>query len=165
MQESKTLESSLGRDLSILQADLTFHFPRVVEEEHLEHVVSDSAYSLVPQSPFESNTACSVTINFPSPVCADLPEEVTSLPSDNPPDYLHSSEWTEIWPDHDWAELPQNLQPPSFRVHRCHHVGVERGGEDDAFELPLGFPELIKHMNEAFCDVLKSQRTQFTDRY
>jgi hypothetical protein len=164
MQESRALESSVGRDLSILQADVAFHYPRLAKEEHSEDVVSDAAYSLTPQSPFESNTACSIAMNFPSSVCTDLREEITSLPSEDPPDYLHSSEWTEIRPDHDWAELPLKLQPPSFRVHRCHHIGVERGGEDDAFELPLGFPELMQHMNEAFCDVLKSQRAQFIDR-
>ena len=164
MQESRALESSLGRDLSILQADLTFHYPRLAEEEHSENVVSDAAYPLISQSLFESKMACSIAMNFPSPVCTDLPEEVTSQPSDDPPDYLHSPEWTEIWPDHDWAELPPKIQPPSFRVHRCHHVGVERGGEDNAFELPLGFPELMQHMNEAFRDVPKSQQAQFMDR-
>lgn len=48
MQESRALESSLGRDLSILQAGLIFHYPRLAEEEHSEDVVSDAAYSLIP---------------------------------------------------------------------------------------------------------------------
>jgi hypothetical protein len=101
MQESRALESSLGRDLGILQADLTFHYPRLAEEERSEDVVSNAAYSLISQSPLESSTACSIAMNFPSSICTDLPEEDTSQPSDDPPDYLHSSEWTEIWPDHD----------------------------------------------------------------
>jgi hypothetical protein len=34
------------------------------------------------------------------------------------------------------------------RVHRCHHPRVERGGENDEFELPFGFPEVIQHVQD-----------------
>jgi hypothetical protein len=150
------LESSLGRDPGILQADLTFHYPRQEEGEHSEDVINGFDYRPIPRSPSESNTTCSVTVNFPSSVCNNLSDEDVNLRSDDPPEYLNSSEWTEIWPEHDWAELPPKLQPPSFRVHRCHHAGVERGDEDDAFELPMGFPEVMQHLDEAFSDVIRS---------
>jgi hypothetical protein len=50
-------------------------------------------------------------------------------------------------PVDEWALLPAKLQLPAFRVHRCHHQGVERGGEQEAFELPFGFPEVVQHMH------------------
>lgn len=49
----------------------------------------------------------------------------------------------------DWGTLPEKLQPPAFSVHRCHHSGVEHGGEDSAFELPVGMPEAIHHLSES----------------
>lgn len=121
----------------------------------------DTAYSLLPQTPSETDNICAVTVNFPSVIPMGLPDSL-GLPIDNPPEYLSPSESTEIWPEHDWTQLPFKLQPPSFRIHRCHHNGVERGGEDEAFELPLGFPEIVHHMEEAFSDVINTGIYVFT---
>lgn len=35
--------------------------------------------------------------------------------------------------------MPFKFQLLSFHVYQCHHRGVERGGEDEAFRLPSGF--------------------------
>jgi hypothetical protein len=67
---------------------------------------------------------------------------------DSPPTYSCSTqsqlpEVDIIDPIHNWEVLPGKLQPPTFRVHRCHHPGVERGGGNEEFELPFGFPEVV----------------------
>ncbi|KAF2633022.1 hypothetical protein BU25DRAFT_454154 [Macroventuria anomochaeta] len=145
--ESMILEGSLSYDTSVIHADLNMNYSNPQEEDSSD----ETAYTLLPQTPSEVDTTCTVTVNFPATVSIDPPDS-SGLPPGNPPEYS-SLEWTEIRPEHDWAQLPSKLQPPSFRIHRCHHRGVERGGEDDAFELPLGFPEIVQHMEEACNDV------------
>ena len=151
-QESMTLEGSLSHDTSVVHADLTMNY----SEPQEEHSLDETAYSLLPQTPSEVDAICAVTVNFPATMPIEPPNSLGVSP-DSPPEYSSPSDWTEIWPEHDWNQLPFKFQPPSFRIHRCHHRGVERGGEDDAFELPLGFPEIMHHIDEAYNDVCDAQ--------
>ncbi|KAF1840093.1 uncharacterized protein K460DRAFT_322426, partial [Cucurbitaria berberidis CBS 394.84] len=105
-------------------------------------------YVPIPQTPSDTEIECSVTMNFPEMVHSNPHQPEYTDPSDTPPMYMdvHNN---LVAPTNDWAVLPEKLQPPVFRVHRCHHRCVERGGEDDAFELPFGFPEVVHHIYEA----------------
>ena len=147
------LEGSLNHDTSVIHADLSMNYPSPQEERSSDEV----AYTLLPQTPSEVDTTCAVTVNFPATMPVEPPDSL-DLFTDSPPEYPSPAEWTEIWPEHDWAQLPSKLQPPSFRLHRCHHRGVERGGEDDDFELPLGFPEIVHHTEEACSNVFNTTR-------
>ena len=144
-----TLEGSLSHDTGVIHADLTVNY----SEPQEEHSLDDTVYTLLPQTPSEVDSICAVTVNFPATILIGPPNNL-GLSPDSPPEY---SEWTEVWQEHDWNQLPLKFQPPSFRIHRCHHRGVERGGEDDAFELPLGFPEILHHIDEACNDVCNTQ--------
>lgn len=149
-QESMILEGSLSHDTSVIHANLDMNYPKPGEERS----PVDTAYTMLPQTPSEVHTTCAVTVNFPATFSIEneTVHGLELLPA-SPPEYTGPSEWTEISPEHDWAQLPFEFQPPSFRIHRCHHSGVERGGEDEAFELPLGFPEVVQHVEEACSDV------------
>lgn len=88
---------------------------------------------------------CTVTVNFPdmmlvSPVC--VPSILENIPS-----------YSEVGPQSEAPHLPEKLQPPPFRVHRCHHSSVEQGDDVDAIELPTGFPEAVQHISETPFDV------------
>lgn len=48
-----------------------------------------------------------------------------------------------------WSQLPEKFQPPNFRVHSCHHRGIELSPEFDPSELPFGFPEVVQHIRES----------------
>ncbi|KZM26580.1 hypothetical protein ST47_g2213 [Ascochyta rabiei] len=146
--ESMIVEGSLSHDTSVIHADLHTNYAELQQE----HLADEPAYTPLPQTPSEVDVTCAVTVNFPATMPIELSDGLNLCP-DSPPEYTDSSEWTEILPEHDWTQLPAKFQPPSFRIHRCHHRGVERGGEDDAFELPLGFPEILQHMEETCDDV------------
>lgn len=137
------LEGSLSHDTSIIHADMGIAYSGPQREK----VSDDVAYTLLPQTSLETHTTCAVTINFPAILSVETSDN-SELPLTDPPEYTNPLDWTEVWPEHDWTQLPSKLQPPSFRIHRCHHIGVERGGEDEAFELPLGFPEIVQHMED-----------------
>ncbi|KAF1363090.1 hypothetical protein EJ07DRAFT_152607 [Lizonia empirigonia] len=151
LQESTILEGSLSHDTSVINADLIMNY----SVPHEERTSGDISYTLLPQTPPETDSTCVVTVNFP----AVIPIETSNgseLPVADLPEYSSPLSSTEVWPEHDWAQLPSKFQPPSFRIHRCHHSGVERGGEDEAFQLPLGFPEIVQHMEEACEDVFST---------
>jgi hypothetical protein len=98
----------------------------------------------VPQSQPVLPNVFAVTVNFPD---MRLFHAV-----DNPPEYSSQPQLPEfeiIAPIHDWEIIPGKLQPPTFRVHRCHHPGVECGDENDDFELPFGFPEAVQHVQDS----------------
>ena len=99
---------------------------------------------LIPHSPSITPSVFAVTVNFPDMALFHT--------VDYPPEYSTEHELLEVdiaAPVHDWQILPGKLQPPAFRVHRCHHPGVERGGENNDFELPSGFPEAIQHIQQS----------------
>lgn len=152
LQESTILESTLSHDTSVVNADLIMNYSVPDEERTLD----DITYTPLPQTPSEIDTTCVVTINFPA-VLPIKTSDGSELPVANLPGYSSPPGGTEVWPEHNWSQLPFKFQPPSFRVHRCHHSGVERGGEDEAFELPLGFPEIVQHMGEACENVFSTQ--------
>jgi hypothetical protein len=107
------------------------------------------SYLPIPQTPSVEAAECTVTVNFPDMLLSD------SAVINNPPAYpitlrdqsLQAEHAINV-PVHDWKLLPEKLQPPSFRVHRCHHTGMELGRGGNEFELPNGFPEAIKHISE-----------------
>jgi hypothetical protein len=137
------LESSLSHDTSVVHADLSMEC-----SQHQEGEVSEyTTYTPLPQIPDEPDTDCAVTVNFPATFAIDVSHSLDYRPEGSL-EHCNQSEWTNVPLEHDWAQLPVELQPPSFCVHRCHHVGVERGGEDRAFELPLGFPEVVQYVDE-----------------
>jgi hypothetical protein len=118
-------------------------------QEHITHgigalnaeVSTDSPYDL----PLNGSIVGAVTVNFPNMSLFN--------PIDSPPTYSLSirsplPEVNILTPIHDQEVLPGKLQPPTFRVHRCHHPGVERGSENNEFELPFGFPEVVQHVQD-----------------
>jgi hypothetical protein len=111
---------------------------------------SEVHYVPVPQTPSDVEVDCSVTLNFPEMVMlAPLPDLESVLNTDRSPVYSDSPAKSDVVvPVDDWALLPPKLQPPAFRVHRCHHRGVERCNKQDEFQLPLGFPEVIQHIHD-----------------
>ncbi|EOA87087.1 uncharacterized protein SETTUDRAFT_31388 [Exserohilum turcica Et28A] len=100
------------------------------------------------RQPSTAEFGCSVTINFPEMSTAVPVSNLTSSTNADchPTHNYDPSENDMLHPVTDWGSLPAKLQPPAFRVHRCHHRGMERGGEQEAFELPFGFPEVIQHV-------------------
>jgi hypothetical protein len=92
----------------------------------------------------------SITVNFPEMFAELRPcNPSLSICVAEPPVYQlyqHQQQDSRASPV-DWVEIPEKLQPPEFRVHRCHHRGVERSGEGAAFELPFGFPEIVHHLD------------------
>jgi len=102
-------------------------------------------YELIPQTPSVDAAECTVTINFPDMLLVNedihLPPRYTTQQQQNGP-----REHAIHVPSLDWDHFPNKLRPPPFRVHRCHHEGMERGGEGDQFELPNGFPEAVQQM-------------------
>lgn len=151
LQESMILEGSLSHDTNVIHADLSMDYskPREVRSS------DEAAYTPLPQTPSAVDTTCTVTVNFPA-VMSTEPTDDLDPPINSAPEYSSPAEGTGIWQEHDWTQLPVKFQPPSFRIHRCHHEGVERGGEDEAFELPLGFPETVQHMEEACSEVFNT---------
>ncbi|KAI1514775.1 hypothetical protein A1F96_10208 [Pyrenophora tritici-repentis] len=105
-------------------------------------------YVPIPQSPSTVFSECSVIINFPEMLLlSSIQDDDAVVVSEDPPAYSGSEPHDHEVTIHDWAQLPEKFQPPSFCVHRCHHDGVEHGSEDEAFELPFGFPEVIHHLH------------------
>ncbi|EUC27548.1 hypothetical protein COCCADRAFT_30994 [Bipolaris zeicola 26-R-13] len=86
----------------------------------------------------------SVTLNFPAIRANDEPYKDTMGSSSSPPVFenSHPTNVSHI----DWAQIPEKLQPPMFRVHRCHHRGIARF--DEEIELPFGFPEVVQHFHD-----------------
>jgi hypothetical protein len=116
--------------------------PSITALDSTQHV----RYMPIPQSP-TAMVRSSVTVNFPGMELVSLPHALpTSVNMETPPEY--STSLQEDTSNSTWGVLPRKLQPPQFHVHQCHHPGVEYGGEDDAFELPIGFPEAIQYICE-----------------
>ncbi|KAF2844475.1 hypothetical protein T440DRAFT_559586 [Plenodomus tracheiphilus IPT5] len=104
-------------------------------------------YEPIPQTPSLDTAECTVTINFPDMLLVN--EAVPYLPPAYPTTQQQQDQQIDQDIDmriSDWGLLPKQLQPPSFRVHRCHHEGMELGGEGDESELPEGFPEAVKQI-------------------
>lgn len=112
-----------------------------LHEPLLEDSMTDVPYNPVPQTPSAAEFDFAVSINFPEMlmVTPTATPESTST-TDDPPTYTDT-------PTAGGGFLPAKLQPPAFSVHRCHHRGMDRRGEEDAFELPFGFPEVIQHLH------------------
>jgi hypothetical protein len=118
-----------------------------------EHILIPHSPSIAPSinlsinpsiTPSSTPSVFAVTVNFPDMALFHA--------VDYPPEYSTERELLEVdiaAPVHEWQILPGKLQPPAFRVHRCHHPGVERGGENNDFELPSGFPEAIQHIQQS----------------
>ncbi|CAG5148255.1 uncharacterized protein ALTATR162_LOCUS2174 [Alternaria atra] len=111
--------------------------------------LTEIPYIPVPQTPSAAEFGCSVTINFPEMlIVAPAATSASTANTDCPPTYRDTRTGSDqVVPVNNRGFLPAKLQPPAFRVHRCHHRGVERGGEQETFELPFGFPEVIQHMH------------------
>jgi hypothetical protein len=112
-----------------------------LHEPLLEDSITDVPYNPVPQTPSAADFDCAVSINFPEMLMVTptaTPESTTT--TDDPPTYTDTQ-------TAGGGFLPAKLQPPAFSVHRCHHRGMDRRGEEDAFELPFGFPEVIQHLH------------------
>ncbi|OWY53295.1 hypothetical protein AALT_g11514 [Alternaria alternata] len=112
-----------------------------LHEPLLEDSMTDVPYNPVPQTPSAAEFDFAVSINFPEMLMVTptaTPESTTT--TDDPPTYTDT-------PTAGGGFLPAKLQPPAFSVHRCHHRGMDRRGEEDAFELPFGFPEVIQHLH------------------
>ena len=136
--------SSIQEHLACTPGVITAEF----HEPSLEGSLAEVPYVPVPQTPSAAEFDCSVTINFPEMlIVAPTANELSAVNADCPPTYTDSRSQNNIVPVVEWASLPFKLQPPAFLVHRCHHRGVERSGEQEAFELPFGFPEVIQHMD------------------
>jgi hypothetical protein len=93
---------------------------------------------------------CSITVNFPdielvSPTYTRLTTKAVAVP----PAYSNQPHEPQVTAAvATWGDLLEKLQLPAFRVHRCHHAGVEQAGVGEAFELPTGFPEAVQHVCE-----------------
>ena len=121
----------------------------------------DFSYLPVPQTPSPDTSECTVTVNFPDMLL------VGSASAKHPPAYPSVRQEQEQQVEHDvdvsvsdWGLLPEKLQPPPFRVHRCHHQGIEPGGEGDEFQLPNGFPEAVQHICQIPDHVSRSSLTE-----
>ena len=101
----------------------------------------------------------SVTLNFPAIRANDESYKDTMGSSWSPPVFenSHPTNISHI----DWAQIPEKLQPPMFRVHRCHHRGTARF--DEEIELPFGFPEVVQHFHDTPSTVCLSQHLQTWD--
>jgi hypothetical protein len=118
-------------------------------EPSFESSLTEIPYIPVPQMPSAAEFGCSVAINFPEMlIVAPAATSAFTANTDCPPTYRDTRTGSDqVVPVNNRGFLPAKLQPPAFRVHRCHHRGVERGGEQETFELPFGFPEVIQHMH------------------
>ena len=89
----------------------------------------------------------SVTLNFPTIHANDRPHGKITSHSPTPQAYDTQQHTTtsRINLAIDWAQIPEELQPPAFYIHRCHHRGIEQ--VDEGMELPFGFPELVQHFH------------------
>jgi hypothetical protein len=117
-------------------------------EPSFEGNLTEVPYIPVPQTPSAAKFDCSVTINFPKMLMvAPAATSASTVITDCPPAYTDTQTRNgQVLPVNEWGLLPAKLQLPAFRVHRCHHRGVERRGEQEDFELPFGFPEVIQHV-------------------
>jgi hypothetical protein len=152
-EHTADLQDHLAQGCGIVNARIPTSVRDPAAYADSQYVSEDGFYTLIPQSPtsaevtarVSSDRGCAVTVNFPDMVLTTPPGDVAV-----PPPYpglprqhaIHASSVSE------WGCLPQKFQPPAFRVHRCHHAGLELGSEGDAFELPACFPEAIQHMSE-----------------
>lgn len=104
-------------------------------------------YELIPQTPPHNTAECTVTVNFPDMqlVGDGAPNRPPAYPA-TPQQQYQQREYENHMATIDWGPELSKLQAPPFRVHRCHHEGMERGGEGSRFELPDGFPEAVRQM-------------------
>jgi hypothetical protein len=108
---------------------------------HVE-LSTTSTYS----KPLDGTVVSAISLNFPH---MRLYSSFDSPPAYSLPTLVQLPEKDTLAPVPDCQVLPGKLQPPTFRVHRCHHPGVEQNsGGNEKFELPLGFPEVVQHVQD-----------------
>ncbi|KAF2633818.1 hypothetical protein BU25DRAFT_416966 [Macroventuria anomochaeta] len=113
-------------------------------QDQVSEVIERSYYIPLPQMPSELGVPCTVTIKYPAIIPHfDVQDGFTSTTPHHTPQTNNN-----IYPPNDWSQLPEKLQPPQFHVHRCHHEGVTSSTTSKAFELPLGFPEIVQYFHE-----------------
>ncbi|KAF1830838.1 hypothetical protein BDW02DRAFT_80934 [Decorospora gaudefroyi] len=134
---TSTMQEALDFDSGVVNARVSMG-----AERHSRMAPDDDEfpYEPIPQTPSLDATKSTVTVNFP-----DLLLGNTGVPH-LPPAQSQQAEQVIDVPMVDWSLLPRNLQPPAFRVHKCHHEGVDRSGEGGDFELPDGFPEAVQQI-------------------
>lgn len=151
------MQEYIAYGAGVLNAEVQIDTPLDLSSTNQNYSSSESAlYSPIPQTPPPPEVECAVTINFPDMHLVGPSRELSyGLITNNPPAYpdlrtYEERQYVVLAPhtDVNCSQVPEKLQPPAFRVHRCHHPGVESGGEGDAFELPFGFPEAIQHIHE-----------------
>jgi hypothetical protein len=103
VQKSVVLEGSLSHDTSIIHADLSMDY----REPQGQRIPGDKAYTLLPETPSETHTTCTVTVNFPAVMPIENSDSL-ELPLANPPEYTSPADWAEVRSEHNWAELLRN---------------------------------------------------------